>query len=125
MTTGVRTLDGIALLPTSMPASHLDGPSPESDVRATDSDVPQGTLASEGLDQAERQMDWLKLRIKYLERRAASSVGATERELEDLMRARDELAVSAARVAQLSSRLEWTESENADAAFDWDGWNEY
>lgn len=125
MTAEVRTLDGVAVLPTLMATSHLEGSTPESNVRVSNSDFPERSLASARLDQAERQMNWLKSRINYLERRAASNVGATERELGDLMQARDELALSAARVAQLSSRLEGTENENADADFDWDGWNEY
>jgi hypothetical protein len=125
MTAGVRTLDGVAVLPTTMPASHLEGSTPASNTCVANSDLPERSLASARLDQAERQMEWLKSRINYLERRAASSVGATERELGDLMQARDELALSAARVAHLSSRLEGPENENADADLDWDGWNEY
>ncbi|HWO01264.1 MAG TPA: hypothetical protein VNS63_18535, partial [Blastocatellia bacterium] len=59
-----------------------------------------------GLTRAEQEMEWLKSQIDYLERRAASSIGATERELEDLITAREELAASAADVARLSSLLE-------------------
>jgi hypothetical protein len=121
--TGV--LDGVAAFQASMPVSHLEGSSPEPNVYGHDADLPEPSLAGARLDQAERQMDWLKSRIDYLERRAASSVGATERELEDLMWVRDELTVSAARVAHLSNRLERPEAENSDAALDWDGWNEY
>ena len=51
-------------------------------------------------------MDSLKSRIDYLEARAASSVGATERELEELMQVRDALGVGAADVGGLANRLE-------------------
>jgi hypothetical protein len=82
-------------------------------------------LARDRLDQAEQQMDLMKSRIDYLERRAASSIGATERELEDLTRTRDELAVSAASVAHLSSELEQSRDEESGACLDVDGWDEY
>lgn len=77
------------------------------------------------LDQTERHMSALKSRIDYLERRAASSVGATERELEDLMRARDELSASAASLAKLSMRFQRPEIEESDPSGDWDSWNDY
>jgi hypothetical protein len=74
------------------------------------------------LDRAEQEMEWLKVRINYLERRAASSLGATQRELEDLTIARDELATTAALVLALS-RLEVAENEKF--AGDFDGWSEF
>ena len=77
------------------------------------------------LDQTERHISSLKSRIDYLERRAASSIGATERELEDLMRARDELSASAASLAKLSTRFQRPEIEDSDPSGDWDGWDDY
>jgi hypothetical protein len=82
-------------------------------------------LARARLDHAAQQMDLLKSRIDYLERRAASSIGATERELEDLIWARDELAMRGAAVAHLSSQLEWSRDEESEACLDVDGWDEY
>ena len=41
------------------------------------------------------------------------------------MQARDELAVSAANVTHLSSRLERSREEESDACLDVDGWDEY
>lgn len=120
MTVGV--LDGVAVFQASTTASHLEVSIRESNVIGPDADLAERSLASSRLDQAGRQIDWLKSRIDYLERRAASSVGATERELEDLMWARDELAVSAARVAHLS-RLFEPDTEKSDSAFDWHGWS--
>ena len=74
------------------------------------------------LARAEQELEWIKSQVEYLERRAASAVGATERELMDLMTARDELAASA---AWLSSLLNSYGEEESDAATDWDVWSEY
>jgi hypothetical protein len=80
-------------------------------------------LARARLDQAEREMDSLKSRIDYLEARAASSVGATPRELEELMQVRDALGVEAAGVGGLSQCLEQRMQESAALA--WHSWDEY
>ena len=77
-----------------------------SNVLASWADDFEVELARARLHQAEREMDCLKARIDYLEARAASSVGATQRELEELMQVRDALGVGAADVGGLSNRLE-------------------
>jgi hypothetical protein len=120
-TAGVLSLDAVA-----------EGPGPSLCVPGLASNIvnPRApslgvNLARARLDHAAQQMDLLKSRIDYLERRAASSIGATERELEDLMWARDELAARAASVADLSSQLEWSRDEESSDCFDVDGWDEY
>ena len=77
------------------------------------------------LARAEQEMEWLKSQVTYLERRTASSIGATERELEQLTTARDELAASAAGVVRLSRLFESDWQEESDTALDWNAWNEY
>lgn len=77
-------------------------------------------VARSRLDQAERELDSLKSRINYLEARAASSVGATQRELEELMQVRDALGVGAADVGELSNRLDQL-TQRSGALLEWDG----
>jgi hypothetical protein len=123
MTGETFALDNIAVFPSEpIPVSNPEGSRAPSNVGETE--LPEIGLARDRLGQAERQMDSLKARVCYLERRASSSLGATARELEDLMWARDELAAVAARVAQLSSRPERPAGEVPDVYIDWDGWNE-
>ncbi len=80
-------------------------------------------LARARLDQAEQEMDSLKSRIDYLEARAASSVGATQRELEELMQVRDALGVGASEVGGLSNRLDQLTQEPG-ALLEWDAWDD-
>ncbi len=80
-------------------------------------------LARARLYQAEQEMDSLKSRIDYLEARAASSVGATPRELEELMQVRDALGVESAGLGGLSRRLE--QRMQKSAALAWDSWDDY
>jgi hypothetical protein len=121
LSAGVLSLDDVAegrgaSLFVSGLASDIDNPgAPSLEVN----------LARARLDHAVQQMDLLNYRIDYLERRAASSIGATERELEDLMWARDELAGRAASVAHLSSQLEWSRDEESSVCLDVDGWDDY
>jgi hypothetical protein len=61
--------------------------------------------------------------IPYLEARAASSVGATRRELEELMQVRDALGVGAAEVGGLSIRLD--QLTQGPEELDRDGWDDY
>ncbi|MEK6304414.1 MAG: hypothetical protein AABO41_27305 [Acidobacteriota bacterium] len=122
MATGAVALDNAAVF-CGEPVSGNKGSSAASNVGETE--LLEIRLARARLDQAERHMNSLKTRIDYLERRAASSIGATERELEDLMRARDELSASAANVAHLSLRLERPEVEESETFAEWDGWNDY
>ena len=75
------------------------------------------------LHQAEQEMDSLKARIDYLEARAASSVGATQRELEELMQVRDALGIGAADVGGLSNRLEQL-TQGPGALLEWDAWDD-
>ena len=122
--TGTPALDKLAVCPGElMLASSSEGSTGSSNAREVE--LLERRLARYRLDQAERNMNSLKSRIDYLERRASSSIGATERELEDLMQARDDLSANAARVAQLSSRFERAEIEESDPSGDWDGWNDY
>lgn len=81
-------------------------------------------LARARLDLAEQEMDSLKSRIAYLEARAASSVGATERELEELMQVRDALGVGSADVGGLANRLEEL-MEEPGALLELDDWDDY
>ncbi|MFY9607782.1 MAG: hypothetical protein WAU45_04100 [Blastocatellia bacterium] len=76
------------------------------------------------LHQADQEMDSLKSRIDYLEARAASSVGATQRELEELMQVRDALGAGAADIGGLYKRLEQLTQERG-ALPEWDGWDDY
>ena len=89
--------------------------------RAEDSEV---EVARAQLDQADHEMALLKSRIDYLEARAASSVGATQNELEELMQVRDELADTSANVGGLSKRLEQL-SREPGSSVDRDGWDDY
>ena len=121
MATGTHALNNAAAFPGELTfVSSSEGSGDGSNVNETE--LPEIKRARYRLDQAERHMNSLKSRIDYLERRAASSVGATERELEDLMGARDELSASAASVGRLSLRLERHEIEESDPSGDWDGW---
>jgi hypothetical protein len=123
MTGGTFALDNIALVPSEpMPLSNHEGARGPSNVGETE--LPEIGIARDRLGRAERQMDFLRARVCYLERRASSSIGATARELEDLIWTRDELSASAARVAQLSSRLARSAGEEPDVYVDWDCWNE-
>lgn len=120
---GTLALDNLAVfLPTPVSVSTHEGS--RSGANPGETELVEIGLTRVLLGQAERQMDSLKSRIGYLERRAGSSIGATARELEDLMWARDELAISSARVAQLSSRLERPSRDGSDGYLEWDGWNE-
>lgn len=96
---------------------------PSSRVRARNAADLEVDLARARLDKAEQEMDSLKSRIRYLEARAASSVGATQRELEELMQVRDALGVEAAGVGGLSQRLERLTQESAP--LEWDSWDNY
>ena len=103
-------------------------PAGSSGALPTSSRAPSGSdldveLARARLDQAEQEMDSLKSRISYLEARAASSVGATARELEELMQVRDALGLESAGLGGLSRRLEQHTQESAALA--WDSWDDY
>lgn len=126
MAGGALALENVAAFPELTFVSGSEGSDASSGASsAGETELLEIRLARSRLEQGDRQIKLLKSRIDYLERRAASNIGATERELEDLMRARDELSASAASVAHLSSRLERPEIEESDPSGDWNGWNDY
>ena len=104
----------------SASGSFEELPTSSSAHKGADLDV---DLARARLDKAEQEMDSLKSRIRYLEARAASSVGATQRELEELMQVRDALGVESAGLGGLSRRLE--QHMQKSAALAWDSWDDY
>ena len=130
MTTGGGSLDTYARSPdtSKLVSSNPEGPEgPEGLPVASNAVAPRADdsaveLARARLDQVEREIDSLKSRIDYLEARAASSVGATQRELEELMQVRDALGVGAAELGGLSNRLDQLTQE-PEALLEWDGWD--